>query len=63
MEKKIRLSDILEESANPKYNLLAKACEGILRRTNARGKKLPEVLEKALIAQSRFKNEPEKQGG
>ena len=63
MEKKIRLSDILEESANPKYNLSAKACEGILRRANARGKKLPEVLEKALIAQSRFKNEPEKQGG
>ena len=63
IEKKIRLSDILEEGANPKYNLSAKACEGILRRANARGKKLPEVLEKALIAQSRFKNEPEKQGG
>lgn len=63
MEKKIRLSDILEEGANPKYNLSAKACEGILRRANARGKKLPEVLEKALIAQSHFKNEPEKQGG
>lgn len=63
MEKKIRLSDILEESANPKYNLSAKACEGILRRANARGKKLPEVLEKALIAQSHLKNEPGKQGG
>lgn len=63
MEKKVRLSDILEESANPKYNLSAKACQGILRRANVRGKKLPEVLERALIAQSHFKNEPEKQGG
>ena len=44
----ILLSDILEEEADPKYNLSAKACRGILNRANKRGKKLPEVLEKAL---------------
>jgi len=45
------LSDILEEEADPKYNLSAKACRGILNRANKRGKKLPEVLEEALKAQ------------
>lgn len=45
------LSDILEEEADPKYNLSAKACRGILNRASRRGKKLPEVLEEALKAQ------------
>ncbi len=45
------LSDILEEEADPKYNLSAKACRGILNRANRRGKKLPEILEEALKAQ------------
>ena len=45
------LSDILEEEADPKYNLSAKACRGILNRANKRGKKLPKVLEEALKAQ------------
>ena len=45
------LSDILEEDADPRYNLSSKACRGILNRANKRGKKLPEVLEEALKAQ------------
>lgn len=48
-----KLSQILEDNPNPKYNLSAKACQGILNRANRRGKKLPEALEKALIIQSR----------
>lgn len=42
------LSDILEEDADPKYNLSSKACKGILNRASKRGKRLPEVLEEAL---------------
>lgn len=45
------LSEILEEEADPKYELSAKACRGILNRANKRGKQLPEVLRKALEAQ------------
>ena len=45
------LSDILEEDADPHYNLSSKACRGILNRANKRGKKLPEILEEALKAQ------------
>ena len=45
------LSDVLDEDADPKYNLSSKACRGILNRANKRGKKLPEVLEEALRAQ------------
>ena len=36
----------------PKYSLSAKACQGILRRANQRGKELPELLEMALVEQS-----------
>ena len=46
-----KLSDIIETDADPRFDLSEKACEGILRRANARGKKLPEVLEKALKEQ------------
>lgn len=42
------LSEILEEEADAKYNLSSKACQGILNRANKRGKKLPEILQKAL---------------
>ena len=45
------LSEILEEDADPRYNLSSKACRGILNRANRRGKKLPEILEEALKAQ------------
>jgi hypothetical protein len=43
------LSDILETGDVPqRYFLSAKACVGILRRAEKRGKKLPELLELAL---------------
>ena len=46
-----RLSDILEtENIPQKFFLSAKACAGILRRAESRGKKLPEQLEAALKA-------------
>ena len=44
-----RLSQILEENAHPKYYLSARACEGILRRAEARGKELPPILKEALL--------------
>ena len=43
-----RLSDILEKNPDPKYNLSAKTCQGILTRANRRGKKLPPMLQEAL---------------
>lgn len=48
-----RLSQILEETPQEKYRLSAKARQGILRRAERRGKKLPEALERALTAQFR----------
>ena len=47
-----KLSQILELNPDPKYNLSAKACRGILNRAEKRGKKLPEALEQALRAQA-----------
>ena len=47
-----RLSQILEVNPLPKYNLTAKACLGILRRAERRGKDLPKLLKAALIRQS-----------
>ena len=47
-----RLSQILEETPHPKYNLTAKACQGILRRAERRGKDLPERLKAVLLMQS-----------
>lgn len=47
-----RLSQILEETPHPKYNLTAKACQGILRRAERRGKDLPKLLKAVLIRQS-----------
>jgi hypothetical protein len=45
------LRDVLEMSqVAPKYYLSARACEGILRRAERRGKKLPEALHNALLA-------------
>ena len=54
------LADVLEISAQPKYYLSQKACEGILRRASKRGKKLPEPLEKALLKQVESTSEVEK---
>ena len=42
------LSSILEESVATKYSLSPKACAGILRRAERRGKTLPGHLEAAL---------------
>jgi hypothetical protein len=44
------LSDVLEEThlVQPQYFLSQRACEGILRRAEARGKTLPPMLEQAL---------------
>lgn len=46
------LSQILQERPPQKYSLSPKACIGILKRANRRGKKLPEILQKALEAQA-----------
>lgn len=56
-----KLSQILEKNPNPKYNLSAKACQGILNRATKRGKQLPPLLEKTLKqqAQSLSKSEQE----
>lgn len=53
-----RLSQILEETPQEKYRLSAKACRGILCRAERRGKKLPEILERVLAAQSRLTIRP-----
>ena len=47
-----RLSQILEDAPPPKYSLSAKACEGILRRAQKRGKELPVELREALERQA-----------
>jgi hypothetical protein len=45
------LSEILETGPlPPRYSLSAKACSGILRRAERRGKELPPMLKKALEA-------------
>ena len=47
-----RLSQILEATPQEKYSLSAKACQGILRRAERRGKDLPETLKTVLLMQS-----------
>ena len=47
-----RLSQILEVTPQEKYSLSAKACQGILRRAERRGKDLPEMLKTVLLMQS-----------
>lgn len=47
------LSDILEPNHQQKYSLSAKACEGILRRAEKRGKPLPKELVDALREQAK----------
>ena len=46
------LSSILQADAPEKYCLSPKACRGILRRAQKRGKELPEVLRIALERQA-----------
>jgi hypothetical protein len=49
------LSDVLEEThlVLPRYFLSRKACEGILRRAERRGKELPSMLLEALKCAAR----------
>jgi len=55
------LSEILETgSVDPRYFLTAKACAGILRRAEKRGKALPPMLHQALQAVAGASSEPEK---
>ena len=62
-ENESRLSQILTDCPHQKYSLSAKACSGILRRAEARGKELPVALRRALEAQSASRNVQESQGG
>ena len=48
VEEESTLSQILEVNAPEKFYLSAKACEGILRRAERRGKELPPMLKEAL---------------
>lgn len=43
------LSQILEVNVPQKYYLSARACQGILTRASRRGKKLPDLLQMALL--------------
>ena len=51
------LSQILEDSPQPKYYLSKTACLGILRRAEERGKELPVQLKAALEVQAGISNE------
>ena len=42
------LSQVLEKTTHEKYYLSSRACEGILRRAEKRGKTLPPLLQQAL---------------
>lgn len=47
------LSDVLTENPDEKYNLSWRACFGILKRAETRGKELPPALEIALVSSIR----------
>lgn len=51
VDEESHLSQILEDSPHQKYSLSAKACQGILRRAQRRGKELPQLLKNALERQ------------
>ena len=51
-EKESSLSQILEATVPERYYLSPKACGGIIRRAGNRGKKLPPILEAALLMQA-----------
>ena len=53
-ERESTLSQILEETPHPKYYLSEKACLGILKRAEKRGKVLPEILRRALVEQAKL---------
>ena len=43
------LAAILEPHVAPKYYLSSRACQGVLRRAERRGRTLPEALQRALV--------------
>lgn len=54
------LSQVLEAGSVPqRYFLTPRACAGILRRAEKRGKVLPEHLERALVAVAALRTNPE----
>ena len=53
-ERESTLSQILEANAPEKYYLSARACAGILRRAENRGKELPPMLKEALEEAVKF---------
>ena len=48
-ERESSLSQILQLDAQEKYSLSPKACAGIIRRAEKRGKELPSMLKEALM--------------
>ena len=50
--RRIALIAVLEDNPHPKYFLSEKACRGVLRRAEARGKALPRLLKETLERQS-----------
>ncbi|GHU42279.1 hypothetical protein FACS1894111_05950 [Clostridia bacterium] len=52
VENESSLWEILEPKAHHKYSLSAKACLGMLKRAEKRGKKLPELLSAVLKIQA-----------
>ena len=46
------LSSILEDTVPERFSLSPKACQGILRRAEKRGKELPQVLKAAMERQA-----------
>jgi len=50
-ERESLLSQILEDHPHQKYSLSARACQGILRRAERRGKELPQKLKEVLERQ------------
>ena len=52
VERESFLLQVLEPTADQKYYLSQRACLGILRRAETRGKVLPEILHKALTRQA-----------
>jgi hypothetical protein len=46
---RVLLKEILQKDVQKKYYLSARACAGILRRAEKRGKELPPVLRTALL--------------
>lgn len=52
--KDAEMAERIEETPHQKYYLSEKACLGILRRAEKRGKELPEILRLALIRQAQM---------